>query len=340
MSNGMSRAARSVARVAPALLLMGGMTVVVSGCGSAPETRPMVPTTAAQLYGSDPAYELDFYDRLDRLPVVSYDDAIHSVLLLNGQSAFSYPQRVAMAKQQGLLEENFDRPPREAVTIGEVAVMIERVITDRVDQSYDRATARLASRGILPESARPNQGLTGSQMLAVLGATEDFLLAQGEAMDEGEPLVVIPPARPQRQEPAAVTPPAPAEDPAEEDVFAGFEEEPRQVVRPEQEPPVTPAPQEPERQVVTDVEPLPDLPEEEPAARNTEERPAPPPALIERPETPQEDVAEEAKQGVAPPPAPPAPVMEDEEEEAPPQPAAKPKKSKWVPGKPLRQGGR
>jgi hypothetical protein len=299
-----------------------------------------VPTTAAQLFGSDPAYELDFYDRLDRLPVVSYDDAIHSVLLLNGESAFSYPQRVALAKQRGLLEENFDRPPREAVTIGEVAVMIERVITDRVDQSYGEATSRLSSRGILPESARASQGLTGSQMLAVLGATEDFVAGRPDEMDAGAPLAVEP-------GPAMDATPAAPVEPAEEDVFAGFEDEPVEVVTPAPGAPgVEPAPANDERRVASDVEPLPEMPDERPremppvpepeeAAPVPEVEPAPEPEPA--PESaPEPEPAPES----APEPEPEAGPSEPEEPTRPAATEGGRTGTKWVPGKPLRQGGR
>ncbi len=317
MINGMTRSKRAIARALPALLL-GGAATGLSGCGSAPEARPVVPTTAAQLFGSDPAYELDFYDRLDRLPVVSYDDAIHSVLLLNGQSAFSYPQRVALAKQRGLLEDNFNRPPREAVTIGEVAVMIERVITDRVDQSYGGATSRLATRGILPDSARPTQGLTGSQMLAVLGATEDFLLARGEEAEDQAPVASA--------NATIETPPAQVDG---EDAFAGFEEEPAVVVRPEEPAPVTaaPTPAPDQERRVADVEPLPELPDEEPAQWAEEPDVAAPAPMVES----------ETQVEPEPEVAPAEPEEEPQQVEQPRQPE---KKSKWVPGKPLRQGGR
>jgi hypothetical protein len=329
MSSGtMSRAGRSAIAVSAAMV-----AAALSGCGTSQGPRPKVPTTAAQLFGSDPAYELDFYDRLDRLPVVSYDDAIHSVLLLNGQSASSYPQRVAMAKQQGLLEENFDHPPREAVTIGEVAVMVERVMTDRVDQSFEGATSRLASRGILPESARASQGLTGSQMLAVLGAAEDLMAAQPEGMATDEPLVVEPSARPApapEPAPAAGEPAAP-----DEDAFAGFETggEPAKVVSPEDTIP-SPAPAAPddEQRVVKEIEPLPEMPDEAPQTKGEPEPVAPAPEPAPAPP-------------VAVEPAPePEPAATPAEPEEPSPPAAADQESghvsKWVPGKPLRQGGR
>lgn len=327
-SSTMSRAGRSAIAVSAAVV-----AAALSGCGSSQGPRPKVPTTAAQLFGSDPAYELDFYDRLDRLPVVSYDDAIHSVLLLDGQSAFSYPQRVAMAKQQGLLEEDFNRPPREAVTIGEVAVMVERVMTDRVDQSFEGATSRLASRGILPLSARASQGLTGSQMLAVLGAAEDLMAAEPEGMETGEPLVVEPsaePAPPPEPAPVAAEPAAP-----EEDAFAGFETGgPAKVVSPEETAPApAPAPGTPdddEQRVVKEIEPLPEMPDETPQAKNEPEAvaPAPEPEPAKAPEA-VEPAPEPEPEAVPAEPAPSPPAADEGAGHV----------SKWVPGKPLRQGG-
>jgi hypothetical protein len=96
------------------------------------------------------------------------------------------------------VDAGFDRPAHEAATIGEVARIMLRITdgpgsTSRLTQ--EQAVLRLAGRGLMPAGARPYQGLTGAQLLTVLGGVRT---AMGDR------------ARPHVQLSADARPPAPA----------------------------------------------------------------------------------------------------------------------------------
>lgn len=149
--------------------------------------------------------ELDFYDRLQATPLVSHDDAIASVLILaTGSPGVAYEQRVEMARRLGLLPGGFDRPGREASTAGEVAQMVVVVIDQRSGRrSGDESVTFLAERGIVSRSVRPYQGLTGAQLMSMIGAAEDAMKTTGVAR-------VAPPNVPAPQVARTPAPAAPA----------------------------------------------------------------------------------------------------------------------------------
>jgi len=121
--------------------------------------------------GSD--RDLDFFDALESSRLVCQDDVLHAALLLgNGQSAANYPDRVVLARRLGYVGSGFDHPAREAATLGEVAQIFLRVSDgtatgDRISQ--EQALMRMAGRGLMPAQARPYQGMTGAQLLTVMG---------------------------------------------------------------------------------------------------------------------------------------------------------------------------
>src|SRR5262245_19904231 len=110
---------RLAAAVLGAALLAG-----CQGGGNGSETggRPSVEVSAADLFSWGPgssSQQLEFYDELERRPIASQDDAVHSVLLLaGGTSAPTYQARLASAKSRGLLDSGYSHPAREAVTVG------------------------------------------------------------------------------------------------------------------------------------------------------------------------------------------------------------------------------
>lgn len=143
--------------------------------------RPMVAQSAvsrAKSSGEDAL--LAFFDDLETRPLASHDDAIHSCLLLGvGQSAESYEQRVGAARQLGYVSPNFDRPGNEASTIGEVSQMLLGVLEGQRPENKEVALQRLVRRGIAPATARVNQGLTGAQLVSLVGGIRDAMQTEG-----------------------------------------------------------------------------------------------------------------------------------------------------------------
>ncbi len=126
--------------------------------------------------GTAPTREAEFFDRLAGVGEVGQDDCLHAMLLLaTGRSGTSFQERLEYARQLGLVDRRIERPASEAATFGDVSVMIDRLLTRRADRSPIQATDNLYDLGILPVRPEASQGLTGLQLISLLGATEDRL---------------------------------------------------------------------------------------------------------------------------------------------------------------------
>lgn len=169
-------------------LAVGGwiLAAAMGGCssgGGKPEFvhRPMVTQSApeAVMASEDPS-SAAFFDELERVPLASQDDAVHAALLLaTGTSQPTWPMRERAAQQLGLLPTDFARAGREAVTVGEVSQMFSKILTGKRAASEDAAVGIMVERGILPETRLAAQGLTGAQLLSMLGVTQDVMLVAG-----------------------------------------------------------------------------------------------------------------------------------------------------------------
>lgn len=229
-----THSARLSARLVPALLT--GTVLGAAGCGGKASERPRVEVSAAELYAEPPlvrpaliaggeaqsggnpdsaaSADLNFFDDLTTRGLASNDDAVHAALLLGvGRSAATYPDRVLLAQQAGLLEATYDRPGREAATIGEVSSLLVRVVDGPQRISQERAVARLVATRMLPFGAEPFQGLTGAQLITLVGGTSDLLRVQGRGLPGSNPPTPPTPITPPPL-PEAATPPTPLPVPA------------------------------------------------------------------------------------------------------------------------------
>ncbi len=171
-----------------ALAAVCGLALGLAGCSSGGSHaadagvgfRPLVDKSAIEVSQPSDSTGLAFFDELEGKPLASQDDAIHSMLLLGtGTSAASYEQRVAMAKELGYVERGFDRPGRQAVTMGDVAEMASKILEGKRPATADEAIAKLVHREIAPAAARPNQGLTGAQLVSMAGGVRDAMSLEG-----------------------------------------------------------------------------------------------------------------------------------------------------------------
>lgn len=209
-------------------LLVGAFAVVgvlgLAGCettGGGPiGGRPVIATSAVEA-SADGASALDFFDSLEGKPLVCHDEVIHGALLLAmGTSAESYEGRVGLARKMGYIDSRFDRPAREAATIGEVSKVLVRV-TDGprsagvgAGLTQDAAIQRLAARGWLPANAKAFQGLSGAQFLTLLSGATEAMAGHRPAEPESTP-----PARVDDQSGDARVP-APSQAPVTPEVAA------------------------------------------------------------------------------------------------------------------------
>lgn len=152
-------------------------TAIIAGCAGGSDLpqggRPVISgSAAADAGGVGPVAELEFFDRLESVPLVCHDEVLHALLLLSAAPAANTDERLAAARAAGWIDPGFDRNPREAATIGEVARMLVHIRDgERVGRiSQDRAVSRLVTRGWLPTQAKAYQGLTGVQLISLVGA--------------------------------------------------------------------------------------------------------------------------------------------------------------------------
>lgn len=170
-------------------VLCGAMALAVCGCSSGGwgksssegGARPVVAASAAETAPAS-VQGLAFFDELETRSLISHDDALEGVLLVaTGRSSASYGERVEAAKSLGLVAPSFSRPAREATTIGEVSLMSVRVLdrTPDAPTSPEAAVRQMVALGILPPPARTHQGLTGAQLVSILGQVEDRMREAG-----------------------------------------------------------------------------------------------------------------------------------------------------------------
>lgn len=184
-------------RVTPNTMTLTGLAVVsatmLAGCagsrsggagkGSEPlpaiAGRPHVAKSATEVAPGDGSDQLDFFDELETHELATQDDALHAVLLaFHGSSAPTYVQRAAIAKQLGLMDPRTNQQPREAVTAGEVSLLLSRSLTggptgtDKRTQSHshtsEQAMASMQKLGVLPRDWRLTRGMTGPELLAAI----------------------------------------------------------------------------------------------------------------------------------------------------------------------------
>jgi hypothetical protein len=186
-----------MARCAAVLAIGTGLIAVPFGCAgkggqskytrfpSGVKNRPKVEASAAEMYVTAAALEpefgpgqseLNFFDELVMRDEVVNDDALHACMLLGtGVSLPTYDERVVVAQRLGWLRRKPARPPREAATVGEVSRIIVRMMGDKKRVTPARATERLVSMGLLPPEIHHYQGLSGAQLVSLLGQVEEAL---------------------------------------------------------------------------------------------------------------------------------------------------------------------
>ena len=150
---------------------------LVAGCQSAHEKQPLPPA----LYGSDTDAQLEFWHTMAERRLTSNNEAFHGILLYaDGQDpATTYEARVAALKSRKMLPQGFNRPADEAVSRGDLAVAVVRVLQMKgglmmhvLGPMPRYATRELVFNGIYPISS-PQQTFSGSEFVGVIGKLED-----------------------------------------------------------------------------------------------------------------------------------------------------------------------
>lgn len=151
--------------------------VSIAGCQSARVSQPLT----ANLAGSEPDAQMEFWHTLATRSLTSNDEALHGVLLfLDSQDpATDYPSRVKALKSRGLLPADFNQPADQAVQRGTLAVIFVRAfkikggVMQRVTADHPRYAVReLMYMDLFPPSS-PQQTFSGAEFVGIIGRMED-----------------------------------------------------------------------------------------------------------------------------------------------------------------------
>jgi hypothetical protein len=158
------------------LLLM--VCLALAGCHSAQVANPLT----GKLAGNDADSQLEFWHTLATRPVTSNDEAFHGLLLFaDGQdSAKTYDARVDTLKSRKMLPSDFKAPANQAITRGDMAVAVCRILEIRGGMMLHIAprSGRYALRELMFIEVYPpsssNQTFSGSEFLGIIGRVEDY----------------------------------------------------------------------------------------------------------------------------------------------------------------------
>ncbi len=157
----------------------------------------------------DAPSEAAFWDALRSRSAVNNNEGFHGVLILaDGEdSAADYPARVALLKERGWLDSDFDEPSALAIQRGTLAKGLAHAISLRGGVMYSitgpsprYALRELVDRGIMPPGST-RQSISGGEFLGVLGKAQDAKWArEGKTVGPDFPIPQPPP--PERAAPA------------------------------------------------------------------------------------------------------------------------------------------
>lgn len=169
-----SKPLQQIVRGGPAALL----ALAVTGCVSMPPAA-VVNTEPQVRDGGD----VEFYDRLDDVRVVSTADAVRAMNLYaarGGGVSADYAQQVIDLKSRDLLASDFDFPAERAMDRGTLARFIATALdlpkgltASVVGFNGRYALRELEFRGLIPPSS-PNQTLSGPELIGILARAETF----------------------------------------------------------------------------------------------------------------------------------------------------------------------
>jgi hypothetical protein len=148
------------------------------GCKSTQVGKAVSP----ELAGNDMDAQMNFLHSLTDEPVTSNDQAFHGLLLYldSKDESADYPARVQALKSRGILPKNFNAPAEAAVTRGDLAVAIVKILQIRggATMSIFGATPRYAVRELQFMNLYPPGGtyqtFTGNEYLGIIGRIEDY----------------------------------------------------------------------------------------------------------------------------------------------------------------------
>ncbi len=163
----------------------------------------------AEVHGSAAA-DAAFWDAVRSRSAVSNDEGFHGVLILaDGEDpAADYAARVALLKERGWLDSEFDEPAALAMQRGTLAKGLAHAIKLKGGVMYSLtgpspryALRELVDRGVMPPGGT-RQAVGGGEFVGIVGKAQDAMLAR-EGKTPGPDFPIPQPTEPERIRPAA-----------------------------------------------------------------------------------------------------------------------------------------
>ena len=139
--------------------------------------------------------QMNFWHSLNDKKLISHDEALHALLLFccETDNARDYDDRVERLKKDLYLSENFDGLENEAITRGQLASILAKMLNIKggVMMQLFGPTPRYALKEmvalrIFPESST-QQVINGAQLIEIIGKAEDYQL-QAKRKESAEAL--------------------------------------------------------------------------------------------------------------------------------------------------------
>jgi hypothetical protein len=154
------------------------LVALAGGCQTAKVAHPLT----ADMGGSAPDAQLNFWHTLATRPVTSNDEAFHGLLLYadGKDDSADYSQRVQTLKSRKMLPGSFNALANEAIQRGVLAVAVCRILEVRggVMMHLTGAAPRYAMRELEFLELYPPSGtyqtFSGSEFLGIIGRMEDY----------------------------------------------------------------------------------------------------------------------------------------------------------------------
>jgi len=154
------------------------LSIGLLGCRATTVGKPL----AAELSGSDPDAQLNFWHSLADEPLTSNDQAFHGLLLYldSKDDSTDYAARVQALQARGIVSKQFKEPAEAIVTRGTLAVAIVKILeikgglTMHVLGAQPRYAVReLQFMNLYPPGATW-QSFSGNEFLGIIGRIEDY----------------------------------------------------------------------------------------------------------------------------------------------------------------------
>lgn len=156
------------------------LALCMTGCKTAEVTTSLT----SQYPGNDMDSQMNFWHSLNDKKLISNDEAIHGTMLFycGEDHAATYAERVERFKQDKFLPASFDGAEHEAVTRGQLASILARmlkikggVMMQLLGPQPRYALKEMVALNIFPESSS-NQVINGAQFIEIIGRAEDYQL--------------------------------------------------------------------------------------------------------------------------------------------------------------------